>query len=197
MCYGESMARGQGARPERRIPATAAAIVDLLNSRPHGSVPAVPETLCSTPEAGVVLRPFGQPDAAAPTPERIANVRALRAALVDIVAAPDDAEAARGWEALTACASSVTLCPVFSPSATVRLRQVDGDPVVGGIVLAVTRLMADGTWPRIRGCAEALCGHVFYDVTRSRTQRRHSYDMCGNRTHVAAYRTRKKAPSEA
>ncbi|MEO3748322.1 CGNR zinc finger domain-containing protein [Plantactinospora sp. B5E13] len=70
------------------------------------------------------------------------------------------------------------------------LHQVTGDPVIGGITLAVAELVAAGTWSRIRTCANEQCQHVFYDTTRSRTQRWHSYEMGGNRANVAAYRAR-------
>ena len=48
--------------------------------------------------------------------------------------------------------------------------------------------LADGTWSRVRLCALEACHSAFYDATRSRTQRWHSYAMCGNRTNVAAHR---------
>ena len=72
------------------------------------------------------------------------------------------------------------------------LQQIDGDPVVGGIVLAVAGLLTASTSARVRACANDLCGHVFYDTSRSSTQRWHSYEICGNRSNVAAYRARKK-----
>ncbi|WP_143059852.1 CGNR zinc finger domain-containing protein [Streptomyces melanosporofaciens] len=174
----------------RRIPATAAAMVDLLNSRPHG--PGFPDTLQTPETASAVLRPFGQPAAEVPSPQRIAKVRGLRTTLMDIASAPDSAEAAPGWAQLAERASAVTLRQDFSEPGTVRLRQVGGDPVVGGITLAVAELVSDGTWPRLRICANELCSHVFYDTTRSRTQRWHSYEVCGNKSNVAAYRARRK-----
>ncbi|MGW9032202.1 CGNR zinc finger domain-containing protein [Streptomyces sp. NPDC055722] len=190
------MVRDEGADPAQRIPATAAAIVDLLNSRPHGADPALLEMLQPPRTASVILRPFGQPDTAAPSPERLAEIRALRTILMDIVGAPDSAEVATDWAELTDRSSSVTLRQTFSAPGKVQLQQVDGDPVVGGIILAVAELMTDGTWPRIRACANEVCSHVFYDVTRSRSQRWHSYETCGNRTNVAAYRARKKVRPE-
>ncbi|MFF4955535.1 CGNR zinc finger domain-containing protein [Streptomyces sp. NPDC001222] len=60
----------------------------------------------------------------------------------------------------------------------------------------MAELMADGTWSRIRVCDNEGCRHVFYDTTRSRTQRWHSYATCGNRTNVASYGARKKAGPE-
>ncbi|MEO3773386.1 CGNR zinc finger domain-containing protein [Micromonospora sp. B9E7] len=45
----------------------------------------------------------------------------------------------------------------------------------------------------MRICGNEMCSHVFYDTTRSRTQRWHSYERCGNRTNVAAYRARARS----
>ncbi|MFD9007044.1 CGNR zinc finger domain-containing protein [Streptomyces sp. NPDC059582] len=59
----------------------------------------------------------------------------------------------------------------------------------------MAEMIADGTWQRIRACANEDCAHAFYDTTRSRTQRWHSYEDCGNRTNVAAYRARRPARS--
>ncbi|MGW1728224.1 CGNR zinc finger domain-containing protein [Streptomyces sp. NPDC002306] len=170
-------------------------MVDLLNSRPHAATDSL-DTLHADQAAHALLRPFGHPEAAAPpSPERLADIRALRATLMTIVAAPDSAAAAPGWAELTERASSVTLRHTFSAPGT-GLQQVDGDPVVGGITLAVAQLVTEGTWPRIRACANERCEHVFYDTTRSRTQRWHSYEMCGNKNNVAAYRARKKTRAD-
>ncbi|WP_167459233.1 MULTISPECIES: CGNR zinc finger domain-containing protein [Streptomyces] len=190
------MARVEGSTPARRVPATAAAIVNLLNSRPHSPARALPDTLQTPEGASAVLRPFGQPDGVAPSTGRIAKIRDLRGILMDIVSAPDTTQAALGWEALTERTSSVTLRQVFSAPGKAELEQVDGDPVVGRVILAVAELVTDGTWRRIRTCANEMCAGVFYDTTRSRTQRWHSYEVCGNKTNVAAYRARKKAATE-
>ncbi|MFF7184319.1 CGNR zinc finger domain-containing protein [Streptomyces sp. NPDC008222] len=187
------MARNEETDPARQIPPAAAAIVALLNTRPHGADHLFPETLHTTEEASAALRPLGLPDTVAPTPERIAEVRSLRTILMGLLSAPDSAEAAARRAELTERASSVTLSQDFSVPGKVQLRQVSGDPIVGGITRAVADLMADGTWSRLRVCDNEGCQRVFYDTTRSRTQRWHSYATCGNRTNVASYRARKKA----
>ena len=58
---------------------------------------------------------------------------------------------------------------------------------------AVADILRDGTWKRMRVCANDGCRAVFYDATRSRTQRWHSYELCGNRANVAAFRARGNA----
>jgi predicted RNA-binding Zn ribbon-like protein len=57
-------------------------------------------------------------------------------------------------------------------------------------VLAVPSLIGDRSWSRLRVCANGSCRKVCYDTTRSRTQRWHSYEVCGT---VAAYRARNAA----
>ncbi|MFF3564765.1 CGNR zinc finger domain-containing protein [Streptomyces sp. NPDC002574] len=189
--HSDSNTARDDARPA--ISPTATAIVDLLNSRPHGTTPALPEALGTHRAAGIILRPFGHPDTAVPSAERIAEVRSLRDLLMRMVVSRDSEEAAPVRAQLTERAAAVTLRPAFVAPGQVRLRQVDGDPVIGGIFLAVARLMGDGTWPRIRACGNELCTHVFYDTTRSGTRRWHAYESCGNRRNVAAFRARSKA----
>ncbi|MFJ4466830.1 CGNR zinc finger domain-containing protein [Streptomyces sp. NPDC089424] len=183
----------RGSEAAREVPATAAAIVDLLNSRPHSTAHLFPEALEDPATASGVLSPFAGPDAGPPSPERLAGIRALREILLRLVTARDAAEAADGWADLSDHAASVALRHEFSAPGRVRTRQVAGDPVLGAITLAVAELVDAGTWSRLRVCANERCGHAFYDTTRSRTQRWHSYEVCGNRKNVAAYRARKKA----
>lgn len=178
-----------GKQASGAVPEVAAAIIELLNSRPHAT-PALPDTLDDPETAQAILRPFGLPEGSPSPRELLDDVRAVRTDLMTVVADPD---AAQAWADLSEHTSSVTVRHVFSAPGEVRLRQVSGDPVVGGIVLAVAELIAAGSWSRIRACAHPDCTHVFYDTTRSRTQRWHSYESCGNRLNVAAYRARKQA----
>lgn len=71
-----------------------------------------------------------------------------------------------------------------------------GDPLVGGLVTSVAELVREGAWTRFRVCGNGNCRAVFYDTTRSRSQRWHSYELCGNRANVAAYRTRKRTAAD-
>src|ERR1700712_2737775 len=78
------------------IPPAAVAVVGLLNSRPHAT-PLLPDTL-ENPESGAgILRPFGLSGAETPTPEQLGRVRALRSALMAIVAADGPPGAAAAW----------------------------------------------------------------------------------------------------
>jgi predicted RNA-binding Zn ribbon-like protein len=170
---------------EAAPPAAATAVVDLLNSRPY----AILGDKLETPGlAADVLRPFGQEGA--PSEQRIALVRAVRSDLLDLVAANDPSDADGEWGAFTGRVASITFQQDFSTPGEVRQRQVTGDPVAGRITQAVAEIVAAGNWSRLRFCANPKCREVFYDVSRSRNRRWHSYEICGNRANVAAHRAR-------
>jgi predicted RNA-binding Zn ribbon-like protein len=76
----------------------------------------------------------------------------------------------------------------------IRLRRGRGTPAEVAVVLSAAALVSDGTWSRVKLCANQVCGAAFYDATRSRTQRWHSYEVCGNRHNVAAHRARRSGP---
>lgn len=179
----------------------------LLNSRPH-AVPVLPDKLADPRQAAEILGAFAPPDLGdAPDPagtwptrepaaERLERVRALRSDLMAVVEATDAEETARRWEALTARTSDHTFVLTFA-GPTPGVRQVSGDPLTGRILASVAELVRDGNWSRIRVCGSDECRGVFYDTTRNRTQRWHSYELCGNRANVAAFRARKNPASTA
>ncbi|MFF3563725.1 CGNR zinc finger domain-containing protein [Streptomyces sp. NPDC002574] len=178
---------------EDSVPETAAALVDLLNSRPYAGMA---DKLDTPGSATAVLRPFGQDDDA-PSPQRVELVRAVRDDLVALAEQHDPDDSAGDWAAFSGRVSSVAFQQDFSTPGTVSMRQTSGDPVVGRITLAVAELVGAGTWSRLRLCANEICREVFYDTSRSRTRRWHSYEVCGNRANVAAYRARAGASPAA
>lgn len=166
----------------------AAAVVGLLNSRAHAHL----RDKLDTPEsASIVLRPFGEPNGR-PSALRLEFVRAVRTDLLDLVNADDPDAAADAWASFSGRVASITFQQNFSLPGQVLLEQITGDPVVGCITQAVSTLIAEGNWSRLRSCANPECREIFYDTTRSRTRRWHSYETCGNRTNVAAYRSRER-----
>jgi predicted RNA-binding Zn ribbon-like protein len=174
--------------PEKaaRIPLAGQAIVELLNSRPH----AIHADRLDDPDYAARVVDKVAPGMGVLTPSALEQLRVIRADLTAIAtaASPDDAET--GWRDFSARTSDVALQQDFSVPGEVKLRQVAGDPVVGGVALAVAKLVSSDAWSRVRICANPNCEGAFYDTTRSRTQRWDSYDTCGNRNNVAAYRAR-------
>ncbi|WP_433382550.1 CGNR zinc finger domain-containing protein [Actinoplanes sp. CA-142083] len=158
----------------------ATAIVDLLNSRPYAGLA---DKLDDPAAAQLVLRPFGQEEP--PPASRIEQIRAVRDTLVSL------ADESGDWADLTARLSGSVFNFNFEADS-VRLRQVTGDPVVGRVAQAVATLVEEGNWSRVRLCANEICREAFYDSTRSRTRRWHSYEYCGNKVNVAAHRARGK-----
>ena len=75
-------------------------------------------------------------------------------------------------------------------AGTVELRQATGDPELGRVAAQIAELVRSGRWSRLKLCANTKCGAAFYDTSRSRTRRWHSFEVCGNRHNVAAYRAR-------
>ncbi|MFC3499435.1 CGNR zinc finger domain-containing protein [Micromonospora krabiensis] len=183
------MATYDSPEADPRIPASAGAIVDLLNSRPHAT-PTLPDGLDDPEQAAAILSRFAPAAQAAPTPDLLERVRAVRDDLMAVLAAGTPEQTAQAWTTLTERNADLTFRQTFSTDGRAHLRPATGDPVVAGILLLVAELTTANTWSRVRICGNELCSHVFYDTTRSRTQRWHSYEMCGNRTNVAAYRVR-------
>ncbi len=149
-----------------------------------------PETLADW------LRDHGLLDDAAPaigTAER-AEAVALREALRAVMRfhngvngdPPDAAELER-------TARRGELAVSFRPDGSTRLQ-----PRAGGFAGALARLLvpvagavADGTWERAKVCRDGDCQWAFYDQSRNRSGRWCDMAVCGNRTKVRAYRTKR------
>jgi predicted RNA-binding Zn ribbon-like protein len=63
---------------------------------------------------------------------------------------------------------------------------------VGTLLAIISRAMAEGTWTRLKACASSSCAWAFYDHTRNCSGRWCAMAVCGNRTKVRAYRTRRR-----
>jgi predicted RNA-binding Zn ribbon-like protein len=78
------------------------------------------------------------------------------------------------------------------------------EPAAGGIQRALGRLLAvvhtatvDGTWPRLKACANTGCQWAFYDHSKNRSGRWCTMETCGNVMKARAYRRRHAAASPA
>jgi len=83
----------------------------------------------------------------------------------------------------------------WSEQGRVRLGSARGGAadLPAGVVEAVLRLQAQGSWNRVKVCADPACGRAFVD--RSRNRSRHWCDMatCGSRAKMRALRRRAAA----
>jgi hypothetical protein len=164
-------------------------LIRFLNSRPRGSYP---DGLGSIELARSLLDKLGigecSIDAAG-----LERLRRLRAALTVLA----DREhrgggPSRAWDEVNDIAAEVPMTVRFhsDEQSDVRPAGHGVDAVVGELLSDLSGAVKSGRWGRVRLCAFEPCGGAFYDATRSRTQRWHSYAVCGNRSNVAAYRRR-------
>jgi predicted RNA-binding Zn ribbon-like protein len=63
---------------------------------------------------------------------------------------------------------------------------------LGRILIAVSDLMADGTWDRLKACRADDCRWAFYDSARNQSRAWCSMQSCGNRAKVQAFRSRRR-----
>lgn len=66
------------------------------------------------------------------------------------------------------------------------------DHILTDCAMAVAELMVSGESERLKRCAVPECGRVFLDLTRNRSRAYCDSRKCGNRTHAAAYRERRR-----
>ncbi len=110
-------------------------------------------------------------------------------------AGADPEAAARLDAALEAC----TLRAGFAADGTPGLVPV-GDGARAGLahLMAIVATAAtDGTWWRLKACADAGCRWAFYDHSKNRSGRWCSMKSCGNQHKAKAFRERQRAPSAA
>jgi predicted RNA-binding Zn ribbon-like protein len=115
----------------------------------------------------------------------LAQARALRTLLLDAVGA-DAGFAARELNAISAA-----LPWVYRFGADGKAVPAPAEDVLAARVLGdLSTVAAAGHWNRIKTCANEACGALFYDTTKARTRRWHSFGQCGNKANVAAHRQR-------
>lgn len=67
------------------------------------------------------------------------------------------------------------------------------DRIVAHCAMGLAELVVAGAGRRARSCAAPRCDAVFIDLTRNQSRRFCDSRTCGNRAHVAAYRSRQSA----
>jgi predicted RNA-binding Zn ribbon-like protein len=71
------------------------------------------------------------------------------------------------------------------------VRGIDG--AIAALLATVYEAMRDGTFQRLKRCPGDGCPHTFYDSSRNRTGTWCSMSVCGNRTKVRSYQSRRRA----
>jgi len=75
-------------------------------------------------------------------------------------------------------------------------------PACDGASGALARLLAiaaaaavDGTWSRLKACADSGCRWAFYDHSKNRSGRWCTMAVCGNQEKARSYRARRRRPA--
>ncbi|MGN9781956.1 CGNR zinc finger domain-containing protein [Nonomuraea sp. ZG12] len=63
---------------------------------------------------------------------------------------------------------------------------------VAGALAGIAAAVTDGSWDRLKVCAEETCQWAFIDGSKNRSRSWCSMRVCGNRTKTRAYRARKQ-----
>jgi predicted RNA-binding Zn ribbon-like protein len=130
----------------------------------------------------------------------VARAKEGRAALRSLLAANNGRGAdPAAIRALNLAAERARLTVRFGADGRATLEPGAGgvDGALGRVLAAVHAGMEEGTWGRLKSCANATCGWAFYDRSKNRSGRWCSMEVCGNRTKTRAYRRRRQGASSA
>ena len=128
----------------------------------------------------------------------VARAKEVRKALRSLLAANNGRGAdAAAIRALNLATERARLTVRFGADGRATLEPGAGgvDGALGRVLAAVHASMEEGTWGRLKSCANATCGWVFYDRSKNRSGRWCSMEVCGNRTKTRAYRRRRRGTS--
>ena len=182
--------------------------VELINSgrrtsggaRGAGSAGGRDERLAGLDDVVAFGRRHRVQDLGAARSGDVPRLRELRARL-DAVAvaceAGDDAASIRGLNALLAETGAVPQIVshdgrpphIHVTRATAAL----ADRIAAHSAMGLAELVVAGAVGRVRTCASPRCDAVFIDLSRNQSRRFCDSRTCGNRVHVAAYRSRRSA----
>jgi predicted RNA-binding Zn ribbon-like protein len=128
----------------------------------------------------------------------VAQAKEVRAALRSLLAANNGRGAdPAAIRELNLAAERARLTVRFGADRRATLEPDAGgvDGALGRVLAAVHAGMEEGTWGRLKSCANATCGWAFYDRSKNRSGRWCSMEVCGNRTKTRAYRRRRQGAS--
>jgi predicted RNA-binding Zn ribbon-like protein len=128
----------------------------------------------------------------------VARAKEVRKALRSLLAANNGGEAdAAAIRALNLTTERARLTVWFGADGRATLEPGAGgvDGALGRVLAAVHASMEEGTWGRLKSCANATCGWAFYDRSKNRSGRWCSMEVCGNRMKTRAYRRRRQGTS--
>jgi predicted RNA-binding Zn ribbon-like protein len=119
---------------------------------------------------------------------------ALRAMLLAHTARRQSPDAAATFNET---ASSLSLLPRATPSGIGLVSADEGlEFFLGSIVVAVVEAELQGTWRRLKACANENCHTGMYDRTKNQTRIWCNASTCGARIRARSYRRRRRERSE-
>ena len=121
----------------------------------------------------------------------------LREALRDIVSAPGTpAEQAAGRSIDAVALRHPVVVRVTSPTVLAPSSKGAASAFIERILALVAAARIDGTWDRLKACANDECRWLFYDHSRNRSRTWCTMDLCGSRAKMRAYRGRARSTSK-
>jgi predicted RNA-binding Zn ribbon-like protein len=172
-------------------------VVDFVNTRELDRAPdRVTDELSTPARLAAWLRERGllQADVGLAATE-LEQAIELREALREALLEHNGAGGSRDAGALERVAEHGRLSVRFGEDGTVRLEARAGGfaGALAQLLVPVAQAASDGTWERVKACAADDCQWAFYDRSRNRAGRWCDMAVCGNRTKVRAYRSKRRA----
>lgn len=122
----------------------------------------------------------------------------LREALRDLVGARGTpAESAAGRSVDAVAIRHPVVVRVTSPNALAPSSKGAASAFIERALALVAAARIDGTWDRLKTCANDGCRWLFYDHSRNRSRTWCTMDLCGSRAKMRAYRSRGRSTSKA
>ena len=111
----------------------------------------------------------------------------------------DTAQRTAAAAALATAAPAALLRVAFAadgePSLEPAAAGLDG--ALAALLAIIDRAACDGTWARLKICAEHSCRYAFYDSSRNRSGNWCVMSVCGNRAKARSYRERRRSAPAA
>jgi predicted RNA-binding Zn ribbon-like protein len=125
------------------------------------------------------------------------RARSFREALRTLLEERDGDPPAALIEELSAIASAATLRVRFDEHGTPSLvpLSVGLDRALAELLAIIELSACDGSWRRLKVCADDTCRWAFYDHSKNRSGSWCSMGTCGNRAKARSYRARQRTPS--
>jgi predicted RNA-binding Zn ribbon-like protein len=126
-----------------------------------------------------------------PTDRDIAAAIELREALRALLRVNSGADPDPGAAALVNRMSAEAPVRVeLGPDGAAALQ---GEGLLATVLAAAATAMLDGSWARLKACADPGCEWAFYDRSRNRSGQWCDMAVCGSRHKVRAYRSRQRS----